>query len=420
MKFEKIELKSNSAILVISLASALRGAGAEGSESRAELLASVLASLSIKMNAEGVTGGNLITENAANDCYYSVEGSVLTIHLSGLRLGSVTRVNLSAKYGTNTDSLMVIDLVVPEVADGEAEEHHLCMDAVSTIGGGGSADYKTDQYFDADGRLLVERAEDGSTIIYDEHENPIVKRKADGTTEVYDAYQSVRQGITPHGNVWINPPADGQLSANGSMAQGASGNVASGANSHAEGYGCTASGAASHAEGTATIASGQGSHAEGSSSQTSTCEASGENAHAEGLGCVAAGKNCHAEGFENVIRDSEASHVEGYRNELRYLSIGSHVEGAFNYILDRLQFGGHVQGIYAKTVSNYTQPAGVFIHGCGTEAKKMNSVVFRGSEVYIFGVGGFQGTEQDSEFDSVLSLRAKIAELEQRISSLEG
>ena len=63
----------------------------------------------------------------------------------------------------------------------------------------------------------------------------------------------------------------------GAVVQGSASNLASGAVSHAEGFGTEASGTASHAEGIATVASG-------------------EYSHAEGVGTVAGGYAAHAAG----------------------------------------------------------------------------------------------------------------------------
>lgn len=71
-------------------------------------------------------------------------------------------------------------------------------------GGGGEVDYKTDIYMDGYGRVILERLEDGATMLLDEHENPIVKRMANGVTEYYDAYQNVRYRVGAHGESTIN------------------------------------------------------------------------------------------------------------------------------------------------------------------------------------------------------------------------
>ena len=71
-------------------------------------------------------------------------------------------------------------------------------------GGGGEVDYNTDIYMDGYGRVILERLEDGSTMLLDESGNPIVKRMANGETEYYDAYQDVRYRVGAHGESTIN------------------------------------------------------------------------------------------------------------------------------------------------------------------------------------------------------------------------
>ena len=85
----------------------------------------------------------------------------------------------------------------------------------------------------------------------------------------------------------------------------ATGNVASGKHSHAEGECTTASGGGSHAEGALTVASHSCAHAEGS--QTT---ASGSCSHAEGILTTASGTWSHAEGYSTTA-SGQTSHAEG-------------------------------------------------------------------------------------------------------------
>lgn len=71
-------------------------------------------------------------------------------------------------------------------------------------GGGGNVDYKTDVYMDGYGRVILERIEDGATMLLDESGNPIVKRMGNGETEYYDAYRNVRYRVGAHGESTIN------------------------------------------------------------------------------------------------------------------------------------------------------------------------------------------------------------------------
>ena len=389
---------------------------AEGATQPQDIEVADIARLCVRVNKIGATGiGKEI--GTEGETRYEIDGSELKVYLAPVdRLGEMTVV-VDGTYGEiKLHEVVFVD--VKNDAESEVEISPYIFSAIAAGGGGG--DYKTDVYMDGGGRVMVERLEDGSTLILDEHENPIIKRNADGTTEVYDASQSVRQGVTPHGNMWLNMPSDGQFAVNGAMVQGASGNVASGANSHAEGYGCQATGAASHAEGTATIASGQASHAEGSSSGTSTLTASGENSHAEGLGTVSEGKNSHTEG-ENTRTFALASHAEGsaciverganYSHaeglECRADASYVHVEGSHTYTN---QTCAHVQGVYNKPEGG----AYAFMHGCGTSTQdRRNAFLIAGDEVYVYGVGGYDGTNYGQE--GVLSLRQVLTAIQVKL-----
>ena len=132
------------------------------------------------------------------------------------------------------------------------------------------------------------------------------------------------------------------------------GSVAIGNYSHAEGRGTTASGTGSHAEGTRTTASGHFSHAEGT-----TTKASGDYSHAEGSYATASGHFSHAEGGSTVA-----------------LNQYEHAAGKYN----------------AKAFGQ------IFSIGVGdAEARRKNAIsVVAGSNpsasVYIYGVGGYDGT----------------------------
>lgn len=116
----------------------------------------------------------------------------------------------------------------------------------------------------------------------------------------------------------------------------ASGNVASGDMSHAEGEWTTASGWGSHAEGVSTLASSDYAHAEGSYSVASEISAhaegdstiaSGEMSHAEGAFSTASGNISHAEGFE-CEASGENSHAQGtgsQANGLGSFAAGDHL-----------------------------------------------------------------------------------------------
>ena len=97
-------------------------------------------------------------------------------------------------------------------------------------------------------------------------------------------------------------------------------NVASGSNSHAEGYGTEAFGAHSHAEGKNTHATGYAAHTEGDNTTASKL-----TAHAEGSGTIASGDYSHAEGYESKASGKQ-SHAEGSSTEAsgEYSHAGGH------------------------------------------------------------------------------------------------
>ena len=122
---------------------------------------------------------------------------------------------------------------------------------------------------------------------------------------------------------------------------GNSSNVASGANSLAEGSRTTASGNSSHAEGGSpdaapytTSATGSYSHAEGVGTT-----ASGIGSHAEGTLTTASSNYSHAEGI-NTRAGSDYSHVEGY-----YTNVSHTIKSKNNTII----YGAHVDGSYNNT-----------------------------------------------------------------------
>jgi hypothetical protein len=98
-----------------------------------------------------------------------------------------------------------------------------------------------------------------------------------------------------------------------------SGTVASGVDSHAEGYNTAATNDAAHAEGNSTLASGSASHAEGYKTTASL-----DTAHAEGNSTIAEGSASHAEGFQSVA-SANTAHAEGTNTTAS--AIAAHAEG---------------------------------------------------------------------------------------------
>lgn len=186
-------------------------------------------------------------------------------------------------------------------------------------------------------------------------------------------------------------------------------NIATGANSHAEGYHTIASGNASHAEGYYTTASGVYSHAEGYFSNASgtgahaegdTTSASRNYAHAEGGNTSASGSYAHAEGSYTVASGTY-SHAEGYN--AKALKSSSHAEGYYTEAKGSYQ---HVQGKYNVIDS------GTYAHivGNGTSTTKRSNAhtldwsgnAWFAGDVYV------KGTSQSN--GSVLATKSYVDE----------
>lgn len=144
-----------------------------------------------------------------------------------------------------------------------------------------------------------------------------------------------------------------------------------GSNSHAEGYSTTASGSDSHAEGAYSVASGGCSHAEGENT-----EASGYASHTEGYTTRAGGENSHAEGNETEA-SGNYSHAEGVgtitNNE------GEHASGKYN-------------------VSNSDTQFSIGI-GTSKSVRKNAFEVNQNGDVYVNGIGGYDGTNPTNSKD---------------------
>jgi hypothetical protein len=119
-------------------------------------------------------------------------------------------------------------------------------------------------------------------------------------------------------------------------------------NAHAEGY-STNAGWNAHSEGSETNASGRASHAEGS-----VTEANGDASHAEGEGTTANGYASHAEG-RGTIANGESEHAEG---------------------------------MYNISEENQIHSVGI---GTSDNAKNAHTI-FNDGRHYIYGIGGYDGT----------------------------
>ena len=124
------------------------------------------------------------------------------------------------------------------------------------------------------------------------------------------------------------------------------------------------------------IASGNSSHAEGMETL-----ASGYAAHAEGIGTTASGKNSHAEG-SSTESAGLASHAEGQGTQTK--NSYEHAQGMFNKsnkVTD------------AVSGNNTLHSIGI---GAGTSSRKNAVEVMQNGDVYMYGVGGYDGTNPSS------------------------
>ena len=176
-------------------------------------------------------------------------------------------------------------------------------------------------------------------------------------------------------------------------------NIASGHNSHAEGYNTMASGVSSHAEGNATTASGNyGSHAEGNMTT-----ASGDRSHAEGTSTTASGNQSHAEG-QNTTASGSCSHTEGLNTTAS--GSNSHAEG-HGTIATR--YNSHVQGSF-----NIEDTSKTYIHIVGngrSESNRSNAhtLDFDGN-AWFAGNIRVGGTEYDN--GSEVALKSDLANID--------
>ena len=196
---------------------------------------------------------------------------------------------------------------------------------------------------------------------------------------------------------------------------------------HAEGVQTKASNTASHAEGCATKALGTSSHAEGQGesldnpnlAQGDYSHVEGEKnkalgiaAHSEGGATVATGNFSHSEGRftrahglwshvegggvegdeDNYGAFGPISHCEGYATKTYSSANSAHVEGRFT---EANNMAEHACGIYNKsTKSSDASQATHFSIGIGSSNTNRKNAfeVKQNSDVYITGIGGYDGT----------------------------
>lgn len=162
-----------------------------------------------------------------------------------------------------------------------------------------------------------------------------------------------------------------------------------------------ASGFLSHAEGSGCIASGDGgSHAEGSHT-----EARQGGAHAEGYQTIADGLYSHTEGG-NTYTSGTYSHTEGEKTTAQNLA--EHSEGRFN--------NSHKSSDSYGNAGNTQHSIGI---GTSANAHKNALEVMQNGDVYIYGIGGYQGTNTHVQDEDVDSLQMYISALETYLQGLE-
>ena len=150
-----------------------------------------------------------------------------------------------------------------------------------------------------------------------------------------------------------------------------------GTGSTAEGENVSAVGMYCHAEGTNTYSSGYASHAEGFHTTATT----NTGTHAEGCLTTALGEGSHAEGG-NTETKNEYEHAEGRYNN-------SHRAAAYNW------------GGAGNTLSST---------GFGSAANEKKNAVetMQDGKTFIYGVGGYDGTNPTNAVDLATSVNGKL------------
>ena len=175
-----------------------------------------------------------------------------------------------------------------------------------------------------------------------------------------------------------------------SHAEGTS--AANGAYSHAEGYQTHAMGGNSHAEGNSTDASGVNSHTEGritkarggcSHAEGQNTQADGAQSHAEGWSTQASGNNSHSEGKDTIASGNNA-HAEGL--ETTASGNYSHAEGYYTEATNQAE---HAEGKYNKSNTGTRHSVGI---GTSVSNRKNAHEITNDGKHYVFGVGGYDGT----------------------------
>lgn len=220
---------------------------------------------------------------------------------------------------------------------------------------------------------ISSHAEGYNTVAYGDYSHSEGYNTAsNGLTSHAEGYESIADGQYSHVEGYRTKAIDNCSHAEGQYT------IASGKNSHAEGLYTKASGINAHAEGDANNAEGDASHAEGTH-----CEAIGLYSHAEGSYTYAKGDHSHTEGV-GTRTELESGHAEGLQTHAKGLA--SHTEGEYTIAENRAE---HASGFYNLSTSGVT----LFSIGIGDKNVRRNAFeVSRNGNVYIKGVGGYDGT----------------------------
>ena len=106
-------LQTNGKKLGVSLQALFRAVGLDGEVTAAEIPGNVLDTLRVRLVSPGTSGAVELSQDAKQPCYFTLEGSDLTVSLSNL-VGGMHRLTVLVKYGTNNHALLLVDLSVPE------------------------------------------------------------------------------------------------------------------------------------------------------------------------------------------------------------------------------------------------------------------------------------------------------------------
>ena len=106
-------LNTNGKKLGVSLQALFRAVGLDGEVTAAEIPGNVLDTLRVRLVSPGTSGAVELSQDAKQPCYFTLEGSDLTVSLSNL-VGGMHRLTVLVKYGTNNHALLLVDLSVPE------------------------------------------------------------------------------------------------------------------------------------------------------------------------------------------------------------------------------------------------------------------------------------------------------------------